>query len=550
MVDDASNDSGRPKPYASVATAALSNAYDLVRAPAPWQSIAAVTEEVEALRQRFSAVDLCVPAVLCDDHDPNAVAFTLIDGEMTVERLTYGQLADASRRLATALAERGVRRGSTVGVLMAKTRQLPVVALALWRLGAVYIPLFTAFAGPAIAQRVERAGASLVIADPDQLPKLDAIDVATLESGAIIDELITGSDPFDHAESVGGDGLFLQLYTSGTTGAPKGVGVPAFAIAAFIAYMRYGFDVAADDTFWNVADPGWAYGLYYAVVGPLALGYSNILLSAGFSSELTSRIITELGVDNLAAAPTVYRALKRDGVRFDDPLRVASSAGEPLTPDVTTWAMDALGTDVYDHWGQTEHGMGIINCWDQRLRREPRAGSMGQAMPGFVAGIVDGNIALSNDESPLLWFRGYMDDPERTAERYTPDHAWYLTGDDGRIDGDDFFFASRDDDVILAAGYRISPFDLESIIVTDDAVAEAAVIGRSDSDSVSGEVIEAYVTINPGASTDGLTERLQEAVRSNYGRHAYPRRVHIVDELPKTPSGKVQRFVLRQRDSG
>lgn len=524
--------------------------FEAFRAPAPWQQVDTVVGEVEELRRRFSADDLCVPAVLCDDHDPDAIAFTLVDGAMGVESMTYGELTDASRRLATALAERGVAAGSTVGVLMAKTRQLPIVALALWRLGAVYIPLFTAFAGPAIAQRVERGGASLVIADPDQLPKLDGIDVQALESGPIIDELIAGSEPLDRSAVVGGDGLFLQLYTSGTTGAPKGVGVQGFAIGAFIAYMRYGFDVRPDDTFWNVADPGWAYGLYYAIVGPLAVGHANILLSSGFSSELTGRIITELGVNNLAAAPTVYRALKRDGIRFEDPLRVASSAGEPLTPDVTAWARTALGTDVYDHWGQTEHGMGIVNCWDQRLRREPRVGSMGQSMPGFVAGIVDGNIALSTTESPLLWFRGYVADPERTAERYTPDGAWYLSGDDGRVDGDDFFFASRDDDVILAAGYRISPFDLESIIVTDHAVAEAAVIGRPDSDSVSGEVIEAYVTLNPGASREGLTERLQEAVRSNYGRHAYPRRVHVVDELPKTPSGKVQRFVLRERDPG
>lgn len=548
MVDDTSENPGAAESHAPPVTTVSPAPYDARLAPAPWQRIPSVVEEVEDLHRRFTADDLCVPTVLCDCHDPEAVAFTLVDGNMNVDTLTYGRLADSSRRLASALAERGVTRGTTVGVLMAKTYQLPIVALALWRLGAVYIPLFTAFAGPAIAQRVERGDASLVIADPDQLPKLDGIDVPTLESGSIIDELVAGSDPIDHDESVGGDGLFLQLYTSGTTGAPKGVGVPAFAIGAFIAYMRYGFDVQSDDMFWNVADPGWAYGLYYAIVGPLALGHANILLSAGFSSDLTARIITELGVDNLAAAPTVYRALKRDGIRFEDPLRVASSAGEPLTPDVTSWAKGALGTDVYDHWGQTEHGMGIINAWDERLRREPKVGSMGQAMPGFVAGIVDGNIALSNNQSPLLWFRGYVNDPERSAERCTDDGEWYLTGDDGRVDGDDFFFASRDDDVILAAGYRISPFDLESIIVTDDAVAEAAVIGRPDSDSVSGEVIEAYVTLNPGASTDGLTERLQEAVRSNYGRHAYPRRVHVIDELPKTPSGKVQRFILRQQE--
>ncbi|MBS0506334.1 MAG: AMP-binding protein [Proteobacteria bacterium] len=514
-------------------------------APAPWQGVPQVAAEVQALRQQFRAPDLCVAEMLCDRHPQADTAFILADAQLNFQRLSYGELAQASRRLASGLAARGIVRGARVGVLMAKTRQLPIVLLALWRLGAVHVPLFTAFAGPAIAMRVQAAQASLIVSDPDQAPKLAGIDIPVLESGAPIDLLIDGHQPLARSERIGPDGIFLQLYTSGTTGAPKGVPVPAFAIASFIAYMRYGFDVRADDLFWNGADPGWAYGLYYAVVGPLAIGRANVLLAAGFSSELTRRVVDALGVNNFASAPTVYRALRRDGVRFARPLRVASSAGEPLTPDITAWSPEALGATVLDHWGQTEQGMGIVNCWDERLRSEVRPGSMGQALPGFVAGTVGDAIALSVAHSPLMWFKTYVDAPDKTAERFTPDGQWYLTGDAGRHDGADFFFASRDDDVILAAGYRISPFDLESIIAGDPAVAEVAVVGRRHAGSISGEVIEAFVVLGRDADTEGLAERLQRRVREHYGAHAYPRHVHFVTSLPKTPSGKVRRVELR-----
>jgi acetyl-CoA synthetase len=512
-------------------------------APAPWTSRPDIAAEVEELRQKYSGPDVAVAEALCDAHPAEDTAFVCVDDSFAPYRLTYGELSERSRRLATYLSELGVGRASRVGVLMEKTRQLPIVLVALWRLGAVEVPLFTAFAGPAIAVRVNGAEAALIVADADQQHKLDGIDIPVLGTGAELDREIDAHDPLDTVEAVGGDGLFLQLYTSGTTGSPKAVGVPGRAIGAFIAYMRYGLDVSDDDVFWNAADPGWAYGLYYGIVGPLAIGRANILFAGRFSPEITSRLVKELGVTNLAAAPTVYRALKKDGVRADPALRVASSAGEPLTSDVVEWAPDALGVTVRDHWGQTEQGMAICNPWDERLLTEVAPNSMGQALPGFTAGTVGTSIALSVPDSPLMWFTGYVGDPERTKERFTAAGDWYFTGDVGRTEGADFFFASRDDDVILAAGYRIAPFDIESVLVTDEAVVEAAVVGRPD--EIRGEVIEAFVVISQEVSKDELEDRLQQAVRGTYGAHAYPRRVHVVDELPKTPSGKVQRFVLR-----
>ena len=515
-------------------------------ADAPWLDRSDIVQEVEQLRQRYSANNLCIADVLCDKHPSDSTAFLIVDKKLDQQRLSFGQLADSSKRLAAALTEQGIGVGDRVGVLMTKSVQLPIVLLALWRLGAVHVPLFTAFAGEAIAMRVNSAQAKLMIADDDQQHKLTGIDIPVLGTGSPIEQLIDSHKPLETSAQIGPEGVFIQLYTSGTTGAPKGVPVPAFAIAAFEAYMRYGLDLQTDDIYWNLADPGWAYGLYFGIVGPLALGHASILLASGFSTELTASVLNRFEVTNLTGSPTVYRAMKKDGITLDHPLRVVSSAGEPLTPDVVGWAPDALGTEVRDHWGQTEHGMAIINPWDSRLRGSIPEGSMGSAMPGFVAGTIDQSITLSVDDSPLMWFDGYIDEAEKTQERYTDDGRWYITGDIGRSEHGQFYFGSRDDDVMLAAGYRIAPFDIERIIAADESIAEVAVVGRPD--EIRGEVIEAFVILADRASTDGLVERLQQAVRDTYGAHAYPRKVHVVAELPKTPSGKVQRYVLREAD--
>ncbi|RPA06106.1 AMP-binding protein [Gordonia sp. OPL2] len=488
--------------------------------------------------------------LLVDRHDPSAVAFTTIDVDgdrlITVD-LTYGELADASKRFATALAARGVGQGDTVGVLMGKRAELVITLLAIARLGAVYIPLFTAFAPPAIEMRVRAGGAKVVVTEPGQAAKLDDIDgITTIVAGEQFDALVTGSQPLDRSVAVGGNGALVLLFTSGTTGSPKGVEVPVRALAAFSCYMHYGLDVTADDVFWNAADPGWAYGLYYGILGPMAVGRRNLLLHAGFSADLTTRIMAELGVTNFAAAPTVYRSLSKDPSFTGLTLRRASSAGEPLTPDVIAWAQIAIACEVRDHYGQTEHGMFINNHWHPDVAQPLVPGSMGTPMPGFSTGIVDGQVAIEVAQSPLMFFTGYLDAPDKTAARFTADGAWYLTGDTGRIDDDGrYFFTARDDDVIIMAGYRIGPFDVESVLITHASVVDVAVVGRPD--ELRGEVLEAFVVLADGVTgTDDLERELQQLVKTGFAAHAYPRAVHFVDALPKTPSGKIQRFLLRQ----
>ena len=540
----------------------------------------AIDDRVAELLAQYDNPEACAADLLCDRHPGDAIAFTVIDsagaGSVTSVDLTYGHLREQSSRFAAALADLGVEPGDRVATLMGKSADLIVAALGIWRRGAVYVPLFTAFAPPAIAYRLQSSGAKIVISDLDQLTKLapgedmpadapwqviaagDTSD-DRLQLSALIDAH-TADGPGASAVTVGGDGLLVELFTSGTTGTPKGVPVPVRALASFHAYQEFGLDVRPEDVFWNAADPGWAYGLYYALLGPMASGTRSLLLHAGFSPALTWQVLREFEVTNFAAAPTVYRALRAGGSPPEKiTLRRASSAGEPLTPDVVGWSTDALGVAVRDHYGQTEHGMFIVNAWHDSLRTDVPAGSMGRALPGWSCAVLQedsddvapagtlGRVSIDTASSQLLWFNGYVNAPEKTASRYTGDGRWYLTGDSGAVDGDGFyFFSSRDDDVIIMAGYRIGPFDVESVLVMHDAVMEAAVVGKSD--ELRGEVLEAYVVLHDSAEpSPELEADLQQLVKRKFAAHAYPRKVHFIDALPKTPSGKVQRFVLRQR---
>ncbi|MBF6202956.1 AMP-binding protein [Streptomyces gardneri] len=536
-----------------------------------------LNRRVRELLDCYDSGDASAADLLCDRHPADRVAFTIVEADLSSTDLTYGELRERSARFAAALAGLGVEPGHRVATLMAKSADLVVALLGIWRRGAVHVPLFTAFAPPAIALRLEASRASVVIADADQAPKLApgpdlpanpswrliVAGGAAPEGALRMDELLgTHSATHPHARpvAVGGDGLLVQLFTSGTTGTPKGVPIPLRALASFHAYQEFALDVRPDDVFWNAADPGWAYGLYYAILAPLATGIRSILLHAGFSAALTWQVLETFGVTNFAAAPTVYRALRADGATppVHSRLRRASSAGEPLTPEVVAWSVEYLGVAVRDHYGQTEHGMVICNAWHEDLDTETPAGSMGRALPGWTCAVLAddadtvapagelGRVAIDTEGSPLLWFLGYLDAPERTAQRYTADGRWYLTGDAGSQDADGCFrFSARDDDVIIMAGYRIGPFEVESVLVLHEQVAEAAVVGMPD--ELRGEVLEAFVVRRDGATGGpALEAELQSLVKKKFAAHAYPRKVHFVPSLPKTPSGKVQRFVLRQ----
>lgn len=542
------------------------------RAPA---DPSAVTARVHELRDTFSDPGADVADLLCDRHDPDQVALTMVDASGQVATLTFGELRDRSTRCARALQDIGVGRGDRVASLMDKSQDLVVLIVAIWRLGAVYVPLFTAFAQQAIALRLEGSGAQVVVVDPGQRHKLVPSDDLPADPDRRV--LITGTEsPADVHDvllhdlataataepllrvPVGGSGALVHMFTSGTTGKPKGVVHPVSYLAGWQAYLEFGLGVPTQGTYWCAADPGWAYGLYSAIAAPLSAGRSTILVAGGFSVDRTWQVLVDQQVTDFTAAPTVYRALRAAPVPSGLGVQRLSSAGEPLTPEVNEWAGDALGLQVHDHFGQTEVGMVLANCHHEAQAHPLKTGSMGRALPGWELTVlaededrpagpnVLGRVAIDVEHSPFMTFADYQT-PGQAASKFTTDRRWYLLGDAARVDADgDFFFASRDDDVIIMAGYRIGPFEIESVLSQHPAVAECAVIAAPD--EVRGEIIEAHVVVRPSVeATPELAAELQQFVKTRYAAHAYPRTVHFHATLPKTPSGKIQRYVLRGR---
>jgi acetyl-CoA synthetase len=534
-------------------------------------------QRVNTLLRRYADPAAIAAELLCDRHDASSVAYTVIAQDLSSEDLTYGALRQESERLAHAFAALGLQRGDRVATLMGKSRAYLVTVMAIWRLGAVHVPLFTAFAPAAIAQRAIGAHCRIIVCDSAQRSKLAPGDSMPADSPWQV--ITTGSADHDAksyadllassqtgfpAAAVGGDGPIIQIYTSGTTGSPKGVLVPLRAVAGFHAYAEYALGLCEQDVFWNAADPGWAYGLYFGIIAAFATGVRSILLQGGFSPALTFGVLERYAVTNFTAAPTVYRSLRA----FDPApqrrlqLRRASSAGEPLTPEVNDWACRVLNVPVHDHYGQTETGMLINNHHDPALRRPLKLGSMGHPLPGWHVLVLKrneevpaafretGRVAVDISRSPLAWFSGYVNDNTRSAEKFSADHRWYFTGDMGTTDAEGYlYFSARDDDVIIMAGYRIGPSEVESVLMTHGAVSECAVVAGRD--ELRGESLEAFIVLQPGhpPSTE-LTNQLQGWVKQRYAAHAYPRAIHYVESLPRTASGKIQRFLLRQRLRG
>jgi acetyl-CoA synthetase len=523
-----------------------------------------INDELRTWIEQFANGEHDIADLLCQRHagDSTRLALRYQDADGNEETLTYGELADLSARFATRLAAAGVGRGDRVATLLPKCPEIVIAAVGLWRLGAVHVPLFTAFGPDAIGFRLDDADARVVITDTRNSGKLRD---ATRAEILLVDDLreqLGCFEPVASATQLGADELLILIYTSGTTGQPKGVEVPVRALASFLAYLRLGLDVRDDDTHWNVGDPGWAYGLYYGLVGSLLIGQTILYYNGPFSADAAYAFLAKYQVTNLAAAPTVYRALRASGSRPAGlRLRACSSAGEPLNPDVIAWGERELGVPIRDQYGQTELGMVALNSQRHDPAEVIKPGSMGRAMTGFRVVVVDaeghelgpgatGEVAIDVPRSPQYWFRGYWRAPEWTARRFLDDGRLFLTGDAASMDADGYvFFSSRADDIINSAGHRIGPFEVESCLIAHPAVAEVAVIGVPD--DMRGETVKAYVVLKTGkAASTALAGELGDWVRSRLSAHAYPRMVEFVDQLPKTPSGKVQRYMLRKEIHG
>lgn len=527
-----------------------------------------VESRVSEILDLYSSPRSDVAWLLCDRHEPERTALTVVDMDSTATHVTYGELAESSRRFAAVLSAEGVQPGDRIATLMGKSVDLVGVLLGIWRVGAVYVPLFTAFAEEAVRSRLSGAEAVLVIADEDHLSKVPEGPWQVIVSGsqrpdgvqARMNSVELPSSVLDGSVAVGSDGPLVHMFTSGTTGAPKGVVHAVQYVAGWHSYLEFALGASEDSVFWCGADPGWAYGLYTAIIAPLAAGVRTILLRGGFSAATTWEVLSELQVTDFAAAPTVFRGLRAADVPVPEGLALQrlSSAGEPLTPEVNEWANAVLGVQVNDHYGQTELGMPIGYPHHPQLQIPLTPGAMGVALPGWEITALSegedtqaavgeiGRLAVVVSGSPFMTFTGYSGSTAG-ADRFRCDGRYFLTGDTASIDQDRVIrFSARDDDVIIMAGYRIGPFDVESTLLQHAAVIECAVIAAPD--AVRGEVVEAFVVLASGiTATVDLVHELQQWVKDNYAAHAYPRRIHIADTLPKTPSGKIQRAELRRQ---
>jgi acetyl-CoA synthetase len=489
--------------------------------------------------------------------------------------LGFHELARLSAQVAGWLRSRGLREGDRVAGFLPRVPETLAIMLGTWKAGGVYVPIFTGFGRDAIAFRLRDSGAKVLCTHSEYRSRVPA----PMPEGVAILTISASDEPSSGegaAARVGGDADFHEaiasqlasaqpserrrddpaviLYTSGSTGPPKGVQIAANFLAAVHPWLIYGVDLRADDVFWPTGDPGWGYGLICYMLA-LAMGVPVMCHEAAPSPEYALRRLHEDGVTNLATTPTLLRgimALPAESLRrWPVRLRAASSCGEPLNAEVVTFFRRHWGVTVMDHYGSSEFGLPVGNCG--ALDMEVRPGSMGLPLPGSTMAIIgdDGHEVASDTVGHIgmrpnpegYYSLGYWGDVERTAAMSRG--GWLTCGDLGRRDADGYFwFEGRADDVIKSAGYRIGPFEVESAILGHPAVAEAAVVGVPD--ALRGQIVKAFVVLRAGhAASPALREEIVELVRTRVGRHQYPREIEFVPALPKTETGKIQRFLLR-----
>lgn len=521
---------------------------------------------------RLNAYMACCGRHVRDGHADN-IALVHEDTAGKITRMSFGELDNASAQAANLLHSYGVQAGDRVATMLPRTPELLVIVLATWRLGAIYQPLFTAFGYDSVKYRMDKAKTKVVFTNSDNRGKFKDLAEQTrmVMVGSQADSQTWGDN--NYTEMMGKqsqtivptlldtDAPFLQMFTSGTVGKSKGVSVPLAALPAFYLYMRYAIDLRATDNYWNMADPGWAYGLYYAITGPLLLGMTTYFNEAGFDATNTRDFMLRHQITNLASSPTAYRMMKSSGI-FESlsnndsnqfSLRCANSAGETLNTEVVSWVESHLGCKICDQYGQTETGM--ICCEHHGLAHKCPVGSMGMALPGHTLVVLDddihvlpdgeqGQLAVVVSQSPAFYFRGYS-----WNEKQAFIDDYYLTGDvvERHHDGS-YWFSGRDDDIITTAGYRVGPTDVENTVLEHEAVAESAAVGVPD--EVRGHTIKSYVVLKDGIDgSEEIAQQIKDLVRERLSTHAFPREVEFVDALPKTPSGKIQRFLLRSLSS-
>ncbi|ACP26425.1 acetyl-CoA synthetase [Sinorhizobium fredii NGR234] len=502
-------------------------------------------------------------------RDPERVCLQHFSPDGAHRSLTYGAFAARSSAFAGGLAARGIKPGDRVAILLPQGFEVAIAHAAIYKLGAIALPLALLFGVEALSYRLQDAGATAIVTNRfgyerlaairDGLPELRLVVLAEEEElpGTVrFGDLAAGEGRFLAADT-GPDDPALMIYTSGTTGPPKGALHGHRVLLGHLPGFQFHhhFLPQPGDRMWTPADWAWAGGLLNALLPSLYFGVPVVSSPAQkFDPHMAFRIMEEMDVRNAFIPPTALRLLKAvecPRARYRLNLRTIGSAGEALGRETFEWAKEALGIEVSEFYGQTECNIVISSAADLGALKP---GSMGKAAPGHAVAIIDGEgrvlppgttgqVAVRRPD-PVM-FLGYWRNNRATEAKFIGD--WMTTGDQGVMDAEGYFtFFGRDDDVITSSGYRIGPGEIEDCLVGHPDVQMAAAIGKPD--PIRTEIVKAYVVLKPGvAASDEIAAAIRGWVKNRLSMHEYPREIEFVDSLPLTTSGKVIRRLLRER---
>jgi acetyl-CoA synthetase len=494
-----------------------------------------------------------IAADVCDKHprDKAAMIWESFDGN--TRELDWGELQDLANQAAYTLRALGIGKGDRVAVVLPATPEAAAIFFGVWKLGAILLSMSVLYGEDAIEHRFRDSGAALLVTDPANAPRFDrqgAPHVLVLE-----DDTLEAAPAAVICEDTAADDPAQLYYTSGTTGLAKGIVHAHRYILAHEEFI-YSHEVQDGERFHGMGEWAWAAGIA-PLLAPWRLGAVQCVYrrEAGFDPAKQLDFLSRHRVTNVFTTPTAMRSMmsiEDAGTRYPQRFRRVCSAGEPLNPEAIRWFRTQYGVTVLDYYGLTESYPLVGNY----PFLEVREGSMGKPMPGWDVQILDederpvaqgerGEICLrarSNPHYPLA----YWENEEASVEVFGGE--WFHTKDAAVQDEDGYYwYVGRADDVIIAAGYRIGPFEVESACLEHPAVREAAVVASPD--ELRGNVVKAFVVLAEGFEpTDVLSDEIKAFVRDRLSAYAYPRRIEFVADLPKTLTGKIRRIELRQRE--